>query len=190
MTSVTLHDLSFRLRFSRAEIVERVAEVARDIHADYADREPMFVVVVNGAMFFAVDLLRLVDVPCTMACIQASSYGAGMQSKGVVDFGGLMPNVHGKDVIIVEDIVDTGTTVRAIQAKLAEQLPRSIAVAAVVNKPAAHTEPVHVQYRCFEMESEFLVGYGLDYAGRGRELTDIYELIADVPTQTTETKSN
>ncbi|MFM2133712.1 MAG: hypoxanthine phosphoribosyltransferase [Bacteroidota bacterium] len=190
MSTVTLHDLSFRLRFSRAEIVERVAEVARSIRADYADREPVFVVVVNGAMFFAVDLLRLVGIPCTMACIQASSYGSGTQSKGVVDFGGLVPNVREKDVIIVEDIVDTGTTIRAILAKLADQHPRSVAVAAVVNKPAAHAVPVQVQYRCFEMESEFLVGYGLDYAGRGRELTDIYELIADSTSQSPYTNIN
>lgn len=179
MKTVTLHDLRFRQRFSEQEIRERLLAVAGDLRRDYAASQPVFVVILNGAMFFAVDLLRAVDMPCTMVTLQTSSYGSGTTSSGMVEFISAMPNVHGKDVVIVEDIVDSGTTIHQVCQALASQQPRSVAVAAVVNKPRSHKLKVTVDYCCFEMESEFLVGYGLDYAGLGRELTDIYERIPE-----------
>ncbi|MFM8569724.1 MAG: phosphoribosyltransferase, partial [Candidatus Kapaibacterium sp.] len=179
MKTVTLHDLSFRLRFSEEEIRRRVQEVAAAIRGDYETSRHVFVVILNGGMFFAVDLLRSVGVPCTVATLRTSSYGAGTTSSGVVEFIGAIPDVGGRDVIIVEDIVDTGTTVHLVREALLRQQPRSIAVAAVVDKPGSHAHDVTVDYRCFRAESEFLVGYGLDYAGLGRELTDIFERIPE-----------
>lgn len=179
MKTIALHDLRFRLRISASEVRERVYAVAQEIRTALVDTEPVFVVVLNGAMFFAVDLLRALDMRSTMVTLQASSYGSGTTSSGAVEILGTLPNVHNKHVVIVEDIVDTGATLYHIHQALMRQQPQSISVAAVVNKPGAHKHDVRVDYCCFQMDAEFLVGYGLDYAEHGRELTDIYERIPD-----------
>ena len=178
MKNLTIHDLHFAVLFEREEIVERVRGVARRINTAYEGCEPMFVVLLNGAMFFAVDLLREVSLPCMVETLRTSSYGHSTVSSGTVQFLTPLPDVRGKDVIIIEDIVDTGLTLRAVIDALKEREPRSLSVAAFINKPESHEQQVQVDYACYTQNVGFVVGYGLDYAGRGREFVDVYERTA------------
>ncbi len=172
----TIKDYTFRSRIDAADIQQRVSEVARHIADDYRTLNPVFVVVMKGAMFFAADIIRAAAIPSTIESIAAKSYGSQLSSSGTVTLVNALPDVRGRHVILVEDIVDTGLTLSTISEALSEQEPLSIAIAACIVKPEMLKVELEVKYRCYDLDSAFLIGYGLDYAEHGRELTSIYEL--------------
>lgn len=172
---IQIHDLAFEPYLSAEQIALRVGELGTAIRAEYADRHPIFVSVLNGAFIFAADLVRAAAVDCETAFTRLSSY-EGTSSTGVVRSTlGLDVTLAGRHLIVVEDIVDTGRTLHQFLGQLREQGPASLKVVALLVKPEALEFPVDIDFRGFEIPNRFVVGYGLDYNGRGRQLPHLYQ---------------
>jgi hypoxanthine phosphoribosyltransferase len=166
---------------SAEQINERIAELAKEIDAAYAGREPMLVGVLKGAVMFMSDLARALERPSTMEFMAVSSYGSGTQSSGVVRIlKDLDRDIAGQDVLIVEDIIDSGLTLSWLLKNLTSRNPASIAIVTLLRKPEAVKVDVKVQYVGFDIANEFVVGYGLDYAERYRDLPYIGRLRPEV----------
>ena len=163
-------DLSAVL-FSEEQIINRIGELAALIDQDYADRSPLMVGILNGAIMVMADLSRALTIHCEMDWMAISSYGSGVSSSGVVRIlKDLNTSVVGRHVLIVEDIVDTGLTLAYLIENLRSRNPASIEVCAGFRKPEAARNDVEVKYLGFDIPSDFVVGYGLDYAGHYRNL--------------------
>ncbi len=164
-----------------ADIDARIAELAAQIDADYAGRELLLIGVLNGAVMVMSDLARALKSHCTMDWMAISSYGSGTKSSGVVRIlKDLTTDISGKDVLIVEDIVDTGLTLSYLVQNLQSREPASLEIMTMFRKPEAATADVAVQYVGFDIPNQFVVGYGLDYAGRYRNLRDVGILSPEV----------
>ena len=160
--------------YTRDQIAARVAEMAAAIDRDYAGRQLLLVGVLNGAVMVMSDLARAMHSHLTMDWMAVSSYGAGTKSSGVVRIlKDLTTDIHGQHVLIVEDIVDTGLTLSYLMQNLLSREPASVEIAAMFRKPEAMTVDLPVKYVGFDIPKEFVVGYGLDYAGRYRNLVDV-----------------
>jgi hypoxanthine phosphoribosyltransferase len=174
--------LSERLEalISAERIGQRVDELARQIEKDHSGAPLTLIVVLKGATVFAADLMRQIGIPFVIDFISASSYRDSTRSSGTVlirDKSGL--DLRDRHVILVEDIVDTGLTINTVIAELRELGPASLDVCALLHKPAAAVQPVDIRYKGFDIPDAFVVGYGMDYAERHRNLPAIYKLIAD-----------
>jgi hypoxanthine phosphoribosyltransferase len=166
---------------SAEQITARIAELAKEIDTDYAAREPVLVGILKGAAMFMSDLARALERPSTMEFMAVSSYGSGTQSSGVVRIlKDLDRDIAGQDVLIVEDIIDSGLTLSWLLKNLTARSPASISVVTLLRKPDALKVDVHVNYVGFDIPNEFVVGYGLDYAERYRDLPYIGRLKASV----------
>ena len=164
------HDIDHVL-FSEEQLAQRVAEIAAQIDKDYAGKEPLLVSVLRGSFVFMADLVRQITVPCTVDFMAVSSYGSGTTSSGQVKIvKDLSETIEGKDVIVVEDILDSGNTLSYLLKLLEARRPASIRLCTLLDKPERRTKPVEVQYSGFTIPDEFVVGYGLDYAERYRNL--------------------
>ena len=159
------------------QINSRILELAKEIDADYEGREPVLVGILKGAVMFMSDLARALERPSTMEFMAVSSYGSGTQSSGVVRIlKDLDTDIAGKDVLIVEDIIDSGLTLSWLLKNLKARNPASISIVTLLRKPDAVKVPIDVTYVGFDIPSEFVVGYGLDYAERYRDLPYIGRL--------------
>jgi hypoxanthine phosphoribosyltransferase len=159
---------------SRDDIRARVAEMGREIARDYAGREPHLVGVLKGACTFMTDLAREVDLPLTLDYIAVSSYGAATKTSGEVKLvKDLDQGLEGRDLIVVEDIVDTGLTLNYLLNVLKARGPRTLKVAALLSKPSRRLVETKIDYVGFSIEDKFVVGYGLDYNEKHRNLSDI-----------------
>lgn len=173
-------DLS-SLHYTGAEVKARVEELAAQIDADYAGKNLLLVGVLSGAVMIMADLSRAMKSHCEMDWMAISSYGAGTQSSGVVRIlKDLNTNIEGRDVLVVEDIIDTGLTLAYLIQNLQSRKPASLNIMTMFRKPEALSSSVDVRYVGFELPNEFVVGYGLDYAGRYRNLTDVGTLAPHV----------
>jgi len=171
---ITVHDKVFRPYLPAAALDEAVAGLAARLSADYTGRQPLFVVVLTGAFMFASDLLKRITEPCEIVFIRVASY-EGTGSSGVVqEVLGLREDVAGRHLIIVEDIVDTGTTMHHLLPTLLAKGPASIEIATLFFKPASLRHEINLRYVALEIPNDFVVGYGLDYDGLGRNLADVY----------------
>ena len=176
MSVVKVHDKEFEQFLSATQIQERVVELATQINKEYTGKQPLFIGVLNGAFLFMADLIKHIDIECELSFIKVSSY-SGTQTTGVVkEMIGLSHDIDGRDVIIVEDIIDTGDTAVYIVNELKKKNPASIRFATILFKPAALRQDFKPDYVGFEIAPDFVVGYGLDYDGLGRNLNDIYRL--------------
>ena len=174
LSHVTIHDKTFRPYLSAAALDEAVSALATRLSADYAGREPVVVVVLTGAFMFASDLLKRMTEPCEIVFIRVTSY-EGTDSTGVVqEVLGLRENIQGRHIIIVEDIVDTGTTMHHLLPTLLAKGPASVEIATLFYKPASLRHQLDLRYVALEIPNDFVVGYGLDYDGLGRNLSDVY----------------
>jgi hypoxanthine phosphoribosyltransferase len=163
--------MAVKVYLDEVQIRQRLEEVAGQINRDYAGKELVVVGVLNGAFMFTADLIRLLEVPVTLEFMAASSYGDNMESSGKLTINlDLKKCIKDKHVLIVEDIVDTGLTITALRKALGEREPASLKLASFLFKPARLKHQVDIDYLAFEIEDHFVVGYGLDYAGRYREL--------------------
>lgn len=170
-----------KVLFSSDQIQARVAEIAALIDADYQGRDVLLVGVLNGAVMVMSDLQREMHSHVEMDWMAVSSYGSGMQSSGVVRIlKDLSVDIEGRDVIVVEDIIDTGLTLSYLMSNLASRGPASLEIMTMFRKPDAAQIDVPVKYVGFEIPNEFVVGYGLDYAGRYRNLRDVGTLAPHV----------
>ena len=153
------------------QLKARVAELGAQISADYAGKEPVLVSVLRGSFIFMADLTRSIDAFCRVDFMAVSSYGSGTTSSGQVNIvKDLTDSIEGKDVIIVEDILDSGNTLHYLMKVLEARHPASIRLAALLDKPSRRTKPVHADYVGFEVPDAFVVGYGLDYNEQYRNL--------------------
>ena len=173
---LTIHDKTFVPFISEIAIQERVEALAQQISVDYADRCPLLVVVLNGAAIFGADLLKNITVPCEITFIRVASYQQTASTGELKQILGLTESVAGRDLIIVEDIVDTGLTMADVCRQMRLQDPASIAIATLLFKPDALQEELELDYVGFEIGNRFVVGYGLDYDGLGRNTKAIYVL--------------
>ena len=177
MEKVQVRDKVFEVSIPEAEIMRRVAEVAAQIDANMAGRNPLFLAVLNGSFVFAADLLRGVTTPCEITFVRMSSY-AGTESTGKVrELIGLTEDIAGRDVVIVEDIIDSGLTMVSLLDMLKAKNPKSVSIAALLVKPGNLKVQLDIPYCCFEIPNDFIVGYGLDYDGEGRNLRSIYTVV-------------
>lgn len=159
-----------------SEIAQRVKNIASEINRDYESKNPLFIGVLNGAFLFMADLFKEISISCEIGFIRVSSYD-GMKSSGAVKHViGLTENLSGRHVIVVEDIVDTGETAHFLIEEIKKQNPASLKLATLLYKPASRKKKIIPEFVGFEIEPAFVVGYGLDYDGQGRNLNDIYVL--------------
>lgn len=173
---ITIKDKTFVPFISADTIQGRIQELATQINQEYADKQPLIVVVLNGAFLFAADLAKHLTITCEITFIRVASYAATESSGQVKQILGLNESIEGRDLIIVEDIVDTGLTLHQVCAQLQEKGPASIAIATLLFKPTALKEKLDLQYVGFEIENRFVLGYGLDYDGLGRNTKEILVL--------------
>ena len=177
MPVIKVHDKSFETYLSEEIILQRVKEMAGAISKDYEGRRPLFIAILNGSFMFASDLFKHLSIEAELCFIKLASYRGLKSSGNVVTSIGLEDDLFGKEVIIVEDIVDTGKTLHNFLPKLLHQQPKSLKIAALLHKPEATEFPLDLNYIGFSIPNKFVVGYGLDYDGLGRNLKEIYQLI-------------
>jgi hypoxanthine phosphoribosyltransferase len=176
MSIVKIHDREFVKTISAEEIAAQVKRVAGDINRDYAGKRPLLLGVLNGCFMFASDLMKNLEIECEISFVKFSSYEGADTTGTVKQVMGLNESIEGRDVIIVEDIVDTGLTMHKMLEVLGNSKPASLAIASLFLKPARLRVPVEVKYSAFEIPDRFIVGYGLDYDGLGRNLPDVYDV--------------
>ena len=160
-----------RVLLSETQIAERVKEVAKKIDEEYQGKEVIAVCILKGSVIFFADLIRAMKTPVNIEFMKVSSYGFGTSSSGKLSVGlDLLSNIEGKDVLIVEDIIDSGNTMYALKDMLKTRNPASIRIVTLLDKPARRVMDINADYTCFEIEDEFVIGYGLDYAEKYRDL--------------------
>ncbi|MFD2938105.1 hypoxanthine phosphoribosyltransferase [Spirosoma flavum] len=173
---ITIKDKTFVPFIPADAIQERIQELAKQINQEYADKRPLIVVVLNGAFLFAADLAKQLTIACEITFIRVASYAATESSGQLKQILGLNESIEGRDLIVVEDIVDTGFTLHEVCKQLRDKQPASLTIATLLFKPTALKEPLDLHYVGFEIENRFVVGYGLDYDGLGRNTQDIFVL--------------
>ena len=177
MSIVKIKDKTFRTFIPEDQIAERVKAVAERINKDLADKNPLFLAVLNGSFIFAADLMRNITIPCEISFVRLASY-QGTTSTGVIkEVIGLNEELAGRTVVILEDIVDTGFTIKRMIETLGTRGPESVHVCTLLLKPGKLQVPLNVEYVAMEIPNDFIVGYGLDYDQQGRNLRDIYTLV-------------
>ena len=176
MSILRVHDKEFEPYLSAEEIAEKIREIAGRLNRDYAGEKPLFIAILNGSFMFASDLFKGISIEAEITFIKLASYKGTKSSGQVVTAIGLDIDLIGRHVIIVEDIVDTGKTLHVFLPQLVHQQPASLKVAALLHKPEATIYPIPVDYLGFSIPNEFVVGYGLDYNGLGRNIASIYKL--------------
>lgn len=174
---VTVRDKQFTSYISRDEIAARVAELGTQISKDYPDGKLLIVAILNGSFIFAADLFRALSVQAEISFIKLASYKGTSSTGHVVTAIGLEEKLAGRDVIILEDIVDTGKTLHSFLPEILQRNPASLKIATFLAKPDALTHDVKADYIGFSIPNNFVVGYGLDYDGLGRNLPDLYTLV-------------
>ena len=177
MPVVQVHDKSFDIYLTEETISRRIKELAAVINRDYAGKRPFFIAILNGSFMFASDLFKQLSIDAELCFIKLASY-KGMKSSGnVVTSIGLDDDLYGKDVVIIEDIVDTGKTLHNFLPRLLHQQPRSLKIITLLHKSSATKYNLTLDYIGFDIPDKFVVGYGLDYDGLGRNYKEIYQLI-------------
>ncbi|HET8859862.1 hypoxanthine phosphoribosyltransferase [Marivirga sp.] len=173
---IKIIDKEFVPYLSEEEIKDRVKEMAAEISAAYEGKKPLLVSVLNGSFIFTADLIRTIDTPIEVTFIRVASYEALQTTGKVKEILGLKENVFDRDILILEDIVDTGTTLEHLLDAFKDLGTKSIKVATLLHKPDAQEKAEKPDFIGFKIPDKFVVGYGLDYEGMGRELKEIYQL--------------
>lgn len=177
METIQVKDREFEVFLRDEDIQKEVKRVAGEISRDYVGKEPLFVCILNGAFMFAADLLKNVTIPCNVSFVKVASYQGTDTTGKVKELMGLQESVDGRHVIIVEDIVDTGYTMRDVLDSLKEKNAASVQVCALLCKPDKLKVDINLKYLAMNIPNGFIVGYGLDYDGFGRNSRDIYKIV-------------
>jgi hypoxanthine phosphoribosyltransferase len=179
MPNIQIKDKEFALSIPEEEILKAVKEVGLAINRDLEGTNPLFICVLNGAFMFAGDLMKTINIPCEITFIKLSSYDGLYTSGTVKEIIGLNESVVGRNVVVVEDIVDTGITMERILSSLKAKGASDIHIATFLQKPDALQKDIKIDYVAMKIPNDFIVGYGLDYDGYGRNLKDIYTVVAE-----------
>ncbi len=173
---VTIGDLTFEIFLTDEEILQETASLGKQLSADYAGKDLVFIAVLNGAFMFASDLMKNVSIPAEISFVKVSSYTGLTNSEEIKELIGLNTNIQGKHVVLIEDIVDTGNTIDKLLVSLEKENPLSVKVCTLLYKPEAFKGINKPDYVGFSIPNAFVVGYGLDYNELGRNLNAIYQL--------------
>jgi hypoxanthine phosphoribosyltransferase len=177
MSEIQIHDKKFQTYLSIAQIDEQIKRLGKEINLAYEGKRPLFIAILNGSFMFASDLMKELNIEAEICFIKLASY-KGIKSTGqVVTSIGLDVSLHQRDVIVIEDIVDTGKTLSEFLPQIIDQGPSSIKIATLLHKPDALKYPLQLDYVGFNVPNKFLLGYGLDYDGLGRNLKEIFQII-------------
>jgi hypoxanthine phosphoribosyltransferase len=168
-------DLTFTQFINKSAIQQKVRSLADQLNEDYQNKTPLFLPILNGSFMFASDLIKQVEIPCRVSFVKMSSYVGTASSGQLKTLIGLEESLFNQDILIVEDIVDTGLTLQKIMEELKSLGTRSVEVIALLRKQPAREKGINVKYVGFEIENEFVLGYGLDYDGLGRNYKEIYK---------------
>jgi len=177
MASLRVHDKLFDPFLTSEEIQARVSYIADQLNTDYADKKPLFIAILNGSFIFASDLFKKLHIDAEICFIKLVSYRGSKSTGQVVTAIGLDNEIFGRDVVIIEDIVDTGKTLTEFLPQLHHQQPASLRIVALLHKADATAFPVPIDYLGFTIPDKFVIGYGLDYNGLGRNIPAIYKLV-------------
>lgn len=169
-----IKDLEFREFISEAEVLSKVQTLATQVNNDYKDKVPVFLPILNGSFMFAADLIKNISIPSKVSFVKVSSYAGTASTGQMKSLIGLEESLFNQDIIIIEDIVDTGLTLQKIVDELMSLGTKSVEVIALLRKKPARDKNIEVRYVGFEIENEFVLGYGLDYDGLGRNSRQIY----------------
>lgn len=176
MKSIVIKDKEFEL-FIDSEIIEaNIRRIAAKMNSDLKDLNPMFIVVLNGSFMFAGELMKYVTIPSEITFVRLSSYHGTSSTEKIHEVLGLNDNIEGRTVVIVEDIVDTGNTMKSLLSQLNKRRTKEIMISTLLFKPDSLIHDIKLDYIALEIPDDFIVGYGLDYEGYGRNLRDIYKL--------------
>jgi len=177
MGIVQIKDKQFKTSIPEAVILEKVKQVADKINADMKDKNPLLLAVLNGSFVFAADLMRMLTIPCEISFVKLASYEGTTSTGKITEVIGINEDLTNRTVIIVEDIVDTGLTMKRMIETLGTRNPESIHICTLLLKPEKLKEDIDVEYVAMEIPNDFIVGYGLDYDQQGRNLRDIYTVV-------------
>lgn len=177
MTRVRLHDKEFDLYIPESEVNAAIDRLAGELRAKYRGKRPLFLGVLNGAFYFAAELVKRLDIECEISFVKLASYQGTASTGQVKDLIGLNERIEGRHVVVLEDIVDTGHTIRHLMDLLQPRKPASIAIAALLFKPEAYKQDIPVEHVALRIPNAFVVGSGLDHDGLGRNLPGIYKIV-------------
>lgn len=176
MEEISYEGLTFKKYIIESDVEKYIRKTAEKINADYQGEQPVFLVILNGAIFFAADLMRHIRLDASLTCIKVASYQGTESISEVKTIIGLNEDLENKRVIIIEDIIDTGLTYRYLHDLLKERKVKDIRIAAMTFKEEAYRENLEVHYPALVIPNKFIIGKGLDYNGHGRHLKDIYQI--------------
>ena len=177
MDSIKIKDKSFRVSIPEAEIKQRVKALAEQMSKDLEGKNPIFLAVLNGAFIFAADLMREMTIPCEISFVKLASYQGTTSTGKVKEVFGINEDLSGRTVVIVEDIVESGQTMKQMIESLGTRNPASVQICTLFFKPEKLKEELTLDYVAFRIPDDFILGYGLDYDGLGRELKDVYTIV-------------
>lgn len=177
MDTVKIKDKSFRVSIPETEIKQRVKALAEQMSKDLEGKNPIFLGVLNGSFIFAADLMREMTIPCEISFVKLASYQGTTSTGKVREVLGINENLSGRTVVIVEDIVESGQTMKQMIESLGTRNPESVRICTLFFKPEKLKEDLNLDYVAFRIPDDFIVGYGLDYDGLGRELKDVYTIV-------------
>jgi len=173
---ITIRDKQFELFIEQEVIEQGIKRIAEQMNTDLEGKNPIFLAVLNGAFMFAGELMKEVSVPSEITFVRLASYHGTTTTNKVQEVLGLNESIKGRHVVIVEDIVDSGNTMVSLVEELKKHQPEAVKIATLLFKPAALRQKLHLDYVALEIPNDFIVGYGLDYDGYGRNLKDIYKV--------------
>lgn len=179
MDPIKIHDKKFKISYPESEILERVKAVADRINKDMAGKNPLLLAVLNGSFIFAADLMRMITIPCEISFVKLASYQGTMSTGKIKEVIGINEDITGRTVIIVEDIIESGLTMKRMIDSLGTRNPESVHICTLLLKPEKLTVDLNIEYAAMEIPNDFIVGYGLDYNQQGRNLRDIYTLVEE-----------
>ena len=176
MADIKVHNKTFIPYLPESIILEKIKELADELHKDYAEKKPLFIAILNGSFMFAADLFKVLDIEAEICFIKLASYKGTKSTGQVITAIGLDIDITNRHVIILEDIIDTGKTMNEFLPQLRNQQPASLKVAVLLHKPDATVFPITIDYCCFSIPNKFVLGYGLDFDGLGRNIRELYQL--------------
>ena len=176
MNSIKIKDKTFAVSLPEAQIKARVKELAQQMSCDLEGKNPLFLAVLNGAFIFAADLMREMTIPCEISFVKLASYQGVTSTGNIKEIIGINENLSGRTVVIIEDIVESGLTIKRMMDQLGTRNPASVQVCTLFFKPDRLKEDLKLDYVAFSIPNDFILGYGLDYDQQGRGLKDVYTL--------------
>ena len=179
MSRVKIKDKTFETSMTEAEIKQRVKELAQQMSRDLEGKNPLFLAVLNGAFIFAADLMREMTIPCEISFVKLASYQGTTSTGTIHEVIGINEDLMGRTVVIVEDIVESGLTIKRMMEQIVTRHPASVQVCTLFFKPEQLKEDLKLDYVAFSIPNDFILGYGLDYDQQGRGLKDLYTLVTE-----------